>query len=68
MDGYGVQTAGRRWRTLSVNLFETSIEGSMGPRLKFYSWGNEGEGLDKAQRERLFRFASLMRQAIPASC
>ena len=32
----------------------------MGPRLKFYGWGNEGEGL--------FRFVSLMRQAIPASC
>ena len=27
-------------------------------RLKFYGWGNEGEGLDTAERERLFRFVS----------
>ena len=25
-------------------------------RLKFYGWGNEGEGLDEAERARLFRF------------
>jgi alkyldihydroxyacetonephosphate synthase len=30
----------------------------MAPRLKFYGWGNEGEGLDKAERERLFLFAA----------
>ena len=28
----------------------------MGRRLKFYGWGNEGEGLDEAERARLFRF------------
>ena len=28
----------------------------MAPRLKFYGWGNEGEGLDEAERARLFRF------------
>ncbi|MGA8444755.1 MAG: FAD-binding oxidoreductase [Roseiarcus sp.] len=30
----------------------------MGQRLKFYGWGNEGEGLDMPERERLFRFVS----------
>ena len=30
----------------------------MGPRLKFYGWGNEGEGLDEAERARLFRFVA----------
>ena len=28
----------------------------MAPRLKFCGWGNEGEGLDEAERARLFRF------------
>ena len=28
----------------------------MPPRLKFYGWGNEGEGLDEAERARVFRF------------
>src|SRR5579863_1576256 len=27
-------------------------------RLKFYGWGNEGEGLDKAERDHLFRFVA----------
>ncbi len=27
-------------------------------RLKFYGWGYEGEGLDKAEREHLFRFVA----------
>ncbi len=30
----------------------------MAPRLKFYGWGHEGEGLDEAERERVFRFAA----------
>jgi alkyldihydroxyacetonephosphate synthase len=28
----------------------------MNTRLKFYGWGNQGEGLDEAERARLFRF------------
>ena len=28
----------------------------MAPRLKFYGWGREGEGLDEAERARVFRF------------
>src|SRR5579872_6016076 len=27
-------------------------------RLKFYGWGREGEGLDDAERARLFRFVA----------
>ncbi len=27
-------------------------------QLKFYGWGYEGEGLDDAERERLFRFVA----------
>jgi len=30
----------------------------MAPRLKFYGWGHEGEGLDEAERARVFRFAA----------
>jgi alkyldihydroxyacetonephosphate synthase len=30
----------------------------MAPRLKFYGWGHEGEGLDDAERARLFRFVA----------
>src|SRR5579863_9350133 len=30
----------------------------MAPRLKFYGWGHEGEGLDEAERARLFRFVA----------
>ena len=30
----------------------------MGRRLKFYGWGHEGEGLDEAERARLFRFVA----------
>jgi alkyldihydroxyacetonephosphate synthase len=30
----------------------------MAPRLKFYGWGREGEGLDEAERSRVFRFAA----------
>jgi alkyldihydroxyacetonephosphate synthase len=31
---------------------------AMAPRLKFYGWGHEGEGLDEAERARLFRFVA----------
>ena len=30
----------------------------MAPRLKFYGWGHEGEGLDEAERARVFRFVA----------
>ena len=30
----------------------------MEPRLKFYGWGREGEGLDEAERERVLRFVA----------
>src|SRR5579863_2811912 len=30
----------------------------MAPRLKCYGWGHEGEGLDEAERARLFRFVA----------
>ena len=30
----------------------------MAPRLKFYGWGNEGEGLSDGERGHLFRFAA----------
>ncbi len=38
----------------------------MAPRLKFYGWGNEGEGLDEAERARLFRFVGDKLGAEPA--
>ena len=38
----------------------------MVPRLKLYGWGNEGEGLDEAERARLFRFAGDRLGAEPA--
>ena len=30
----------------------------MAPRLKFYGWGHEGEGLDEAEYERVSRFVA----------
>ena len=30
----------------------------MAPKLKFYGWGHEGEGLDEAERSHVFRFAA----------
>jgi hypothetical protein len=38
----------------------------MAPRLKFYGWGHEGEGLDEAERARLFRFVGDKLGAEPA--
>src|SRR5690349_21016523 len=37
----------------------------MAPRLKFYGWGQEGEGLDEAERERVFRFVAEKLSAEP---
>ena len=31
-------------------------------RLKFYGWGHEGEGLDEAERARLFRVVAIAAQ------
>ena len=39
----------------------------MSPRLKFYGWGHEGEGLDEAGRARLFRFLAEKLGAEPSA-